>query len=91
MDSCGEVRFERDDQDQLTIVLMVQGIPIARSRSPANIAAEVAFRDLRSLVFNDALVVAIPTDARTLVSAAIGTPQTPEIAATVELISACAW
>jgi hypothetical protein len=87
----GVVRFERDAQGQLTIVLLVQGVPIARSGSPANIAAEVAFRDLDALYFNDALVVSIPTDPATLLKAANSTPALPEMATAVELISACAW
>ena len=87
----GVVKFERDAQGQMTIVLLVHGVPIARSGSVLNIAAEVAFRDLDSLYFNEALVVSVPTDKATLARAANASLAPPEAASAVELISACAW
>ena len=87
----GVVRFERDGQGQLMIVLLVQGVPIARSRKAANIAAEVAFRDLATLDIDNAMVVAIPTNRDTLELAAETLPAPAERDAAVELIAACAW
>lgn len=87
----GVVRFERDGQGQLMIVLLLQGVPIARSRKAANIAAEVAFRDLDTLDIGNALVVAIPTNGDTL-DLVLGTrPGAAELDTTVELIAACRW
>ncbi|MES2318461.1 MAG: hypothetical protein V4631_13310 [Pseudomonadota bacterium] len=91
MSRAGTVRFERDPQGQLTIVLLVQGVPIARSPSPLSIAAEVAFRDLACLHFNESLVVSIPTNSATLARAAGAGTASQEEATTFELISACAW
>lgn len=91
MSRSGAVQFERDALGKVTIVLLVQGVPIARSASAASIAAEVAFRDLGSLYFNEALEVSIPTDSATLQRAAQARPAPPEMAAAVALISACAW
>ena len=91
MNRTGVVRFERGAQGQVTIVLLVQGVPIARSQSPLNIAAEVAFRDLGTLSFDGALVVSVPTNADTLVLAAKAAPALPELATAALLISACVW
>lgn len=87
----GVVRFERDGEGQLMIVLLVQGVPIARSPKAANIAAEVVFRNLGALHFNESLVVSIPTSGDTLDMAAGAWPVAAERAAAVELIAACAW
>jgi hypothetical protein len=91
MNRTGEVRFERGAQGQITIVLLLGGVPIARSQSPANIAAEVVFRDLGYLAFSKALVVPVPTNAATLLLAAKAAPDTEEFASACELISACTW
>jgi hypothetical protein len=87
----GAVRFERDGQGQLMMVLLLHGVPIARSRKAANIAAEVAFRNLDTLDIDNGLVVGIPTDRGTLDRAAGTRPAPAELAAAVELIAACAW
>jgi len=91
MSGDGVVHFERDGQGQLMIVLLVQGIPIARSRKAANIAAEVALRGLDKLAIGNALVVAIPTNGDTLDMAAASWPAAPEFDAVLALIAACRW
>ena len=87
----GVVRFERNGQGQLMMVLLVHGVPIARSPRAANIAAEVAFRNLDTLDIGPALVVGIPTNRATLDMAAGTRPAPAELDAAVELIAACAW
>ncbi len=91
MNRNGVVKFERDAHGQLAIVLLVQGVPIARSGSAVHIAAEVAFRDLDSLYFDESLVVNVPTDKAMLARAANASLAPPEVARAAELIAACAW
>ncbi len=91
MNRAGTVKFERDAQGNITIVLLVQGVPIARSASANSIAAEIAFRDLGTLVFNELLEVRIPTTAAMLPLAAYVSPEASEVASAAELIGACAW
>jgi len=91
MDRAGSIEFERDGEDALAIVLLVEGEPVARSRFPANIAFEVAARDLTSLCFKDALLVPIPTDADTLRTLAHAADETEEIFTVFRLVSECAW
>lgn len=78
-------------QGKVEIVLLVDGAEVARSDSPAHIAAEVAFRNISTLAFSDAFVVDIPTNAAALVKAAKNAHATPEIFTAYRLISECAW
>jgi hypothetical protein len=87
----GQVRFERGAPGKVAIVLLVDGLPVARSESAVNIAAEVAFRDIATLTFGDAFTVNVPTDAAALATAARAAGSTPDIFAACRLISECAW
>lgn len=91
MATAGVVQFEREVQGKVEIVLLIEGEEVARSDSPAYIAAEVAFRNLSTLAFSDAFVVDIPTNAASLVKAARAAHATPEIFTAYRLISECAW
>jgi hypothetical protein len=91
MERAGAIQFEREEEGALAIVLVVSGEPVARSRSPANIAFEVAARDLTSLEFNEALRVPIPTDSNTLQALAQAANDTEEIFTVFRLVAECAW
>ena len=91
MGIAGEVRFEREAPGKVAIVLLVDGLAVARSESAVIIAAEVAFRDIATLSFGDAFTVNVPTDAAAMVAAAKAAGSTPDIYTAYRLISECAW
>lgn len=92
MERAGAIQFEREVEGRgLAIVLLVQGQAVARSRFPANIAFEVASRNLTSLSFGEALQVPIPTDSDTLGAIAQAAGGTAEIFTVFRLVSECAW
>jgi hypothetical protein len=91
MSNSGKVRYERGDNGEFTIVLLVDEVAVARSPSTINIAAEVALRGLASLDFHESLVVNLPTNANMVMLACHTLPAGVELATTVELIAACCW
>ena len=91
MSNSGAVQFERSAQGRVDIVLLVDGEAVARSESPANIAAEVAFRDISLLAFSDSFVIAVPADPASLTTVADVARSTPEVLTACRLIAECAW
>lgn len=91
MGHSGAVHFERSPQGRVDIVLCMGGETVARSDCPANIAAEVAMRDISLLAFSDSFVIAIPTDHATPATVADLARSTPEVLTACRLIAECVW